>query len=588
MLTLTDLHRRLDSVRRRERSIVLVTGLARTVVVLLGSTLIYFLIDLIFELPYAGRLVAGLLLVSGSAWVFFKHVILGLRKTQDDDEIALRLEARNPHLRGRLISTIQLARVQKTGVYAGSPELLRALEAETLQQSAPLDFLKVLNRDTMLRLAAVAAAVLIVKAACLFQFPEYFEALALRMLNPDYRFPTRTRILRVSVPPQVARGDEVRVTVALDPDSVIPDLPGTLFFRSIADKTEVPVELQRGQPAEFTGSLSKAMDDLTVVASIGDARSQPETVRVLARPEVKEGVVRYHYPAYTGIKDPAPERLGGLSALQGATADLEITASKPLVHAELVRHDERRWPLAKADAEGFRWKLTQPLLIERSARFHFELKDADGLANSQPAVEYPIEAKADQPPTIRIKRPSKDVSVTPTAKPSIAFDVQDDFGVRALWLLYRLHREGQAEGAGVLKRIDLPPPPKAKDRKNLADVQFTWDLAPLGLKVGDQVTFWLEADDDCATNNAPAASRRPRPGEEPVKANPEDSSEPSNSRSGDVKLTVISEEEWRQEWQAEVGRKFEELRGTIPPQKDLMRKVQEFLEEPLKEKERKR
>jgi hypothetical protein len=191
-------------------------------------------------------------------------------------------------------------------------------------------------------------------------------------------------------------------------------------------------------------------------------------------------------------------------------------------------------------------------------------------------------------PVVRIKRPAKDGTVTPVAKPIVVFDARDDYGVRAIWLVFRVQREGQGEGTGEVRRFELPKPPENADRRNLIDTKFAWDLEALTLKPGDQVVFWLEADDDCDNKNRqPIKVRRPRPGDDaPPEQDKPETNEPQYSRCADLKFTVVTKEEKAQELQAEIARLFEALRGMKDQQEDLKKKVRLLIEDLQKELEK--
>jgi len=595
MATLADLQRRIEVVRSKERTTIMLAGLSRTVLVLIAAVLGYFLLDWLFQLPYLGRLVAICGVLAGVGYTIHKHLLKELRKIHDDDEIALRVEARNPGLNGRLISSLQLARESRKGGYVGSPELIAALEGDTLRVAAPLDFFKVINREALVRFGVAAAVVLAIKAVCLIRFPDYFEAAAMRVVSPSAQYPTKTRIKEVQVldkdgkpAKKIARGDELHIRVIVDANAEVPAEPGRLLFTSVKDGTEIPIDLAPEGGVNFTGVLSKALEDMSLIAKVGDATSQPVEIMVHARPEIKEGKVVYQLPAYTGLAAPPEDKFGGLSSLMGSKADISIEVTKPLAQAKLVRLDGRELPFAKTDQEGLKWALKEPFLIDKSNSFHAELIDTDGLTNSMPPVEYPVEAKPDQMPVIKIKRPSKDSTVTPNAKPIVSFDARDDYGVRAIWLVFRIQREGQGEGQGDVKRFELPKPPEGSDRRNLLDAKFAWDLEALSLKPQDQVVFWLEADDDCDNKHRQVVKvRKPRPGEDAPAETPQpESNEPQYSRSSDLKFTVITREEKTQELQAEIARLFEALKGMKDQQEDLKKKVRIMIEELQKEVEK--
>src|SRR6185312_4693339 len=87
--------------------------------------------------------------------------------------------------------------------------------------------------------------------------------------------------------------------------------------------------------------------------------------------------------------------------------------------------------------------------------------------------------------------------------------------------------------------------PNFPQSKNIEHAKFIWDnLASLGLKVGDQVIVWLEADDDCEANDW-VKDRPAEEGAEPRDAKVEvrDGMVRSYPRTQDIKLSVISKEE---------------------------------------------
>lgn len=284
--TLTDLQNRISIVRSKERNVILMSGIFRTIVALVLVVLAYFLIDWIFELPHAARLLAaagGLAIVG---YVLWKHLIRELQRIQDDDEIALRLESRNPGLRGRLISTLQLTRVGKTGEFVGSPELIAALEDETLRMSQPMDFTKIINTEMLVKFGVAALVIVLVKGALVYKFPDYFAAMATRLVDKDARFPTKTKIVEIKVPAgnYVPRGEELPVEVTVDGE--IPTLPGTIYFESVGKDSVVPIDLLPMGGSKFKGSLSKALEDVDLTIQVGDARSEKVRVSVVPRPEV--------------------------------------------------------------------------------------------------------------------------------------------------------------------------------------------------------------------------------------------------------------------------------------------------------------
>jgi hypothetical protein len=589
MATLADLQSRISAVRSKERTVVILSGTFKSVVTLVAVVLVYFLVDWVFDLPYGARLLFAGLGLATFAYVVYQHLIRELQRIQDDDEIALRVEARNSELKGRLISSLQLSRGSKAGNYVGSAELLAALEDETIRMSEPLDFFKIINMETVMRFGVAAVMVIVIKGALLARFPDYFQALGLRLVKPNAHFPTKCKIKEIKVVQFVPRGEDLPVEVIVDETGDIPTQSGTLFFQSVGKDSSVPVELVPAGGTSFKGVLTKALDDVNLTVKLGDAFTDPMLVRVLPRPEVdvaaSGNAIEYALPVYTNDKDKHAEKFGGLSSLIGSKAKVRFTPTKPLKSAQIDRADGTVIALTKSIEkrtvkEGEKtiqkdveWWEAGDIAIDKNGSFHVSLVDVDGLKNSQPAVEYPIDARADNAPTIKLLKPSRDMTITPMAKLNVQFSARDDWGIRTVWLVYRVQTEGQSDGTGETKRIERQVP----HEKVLNQVTFVWDVAAMQPKVGEQLIFWLEADDDCTTNDNIAASRSRRMPDQDASA-----AGKSYSRSSDVKLTIVSREDKLLELQAEVERLYQQLLHTKDNQEELKTKVRILLEEMLK------
>ena len=583
MSTLADLKYRIDAVRRKEKSVVVFVGVARSVLILIGVLVVYFLLDWICDLPYAARLVFATAAIATVAYCVNRFLIREMRKEIDDDTVALRLEARNPELRGRLISTLQLARAGKRGEYIGSEELFAALETETGDMSRPLDFFKIINRDLLIKIAIAAAVVVLINGVLAIRNPDYVAAMGKRLVSSEAHFPTSTRIREIKTPPFVARGDDFTITVILDENSVIPKDSGRVQFTP-PGKNSISVDLNPAGGSTYTATLSKVLEDVDAVVYIGDAKENAKRVKVIARPEVDIGKssMQHHLPAYTKLPDPPMDKFGTITVLTGSATDVTLTSTKPLKQASLDRSDGKSVTLEKKDGEGLLWTCAK-MSIDKSCTFHINLTDTDGLKNGEPAVEYPIEAKPDFPPSIHLEKPSKDTTITTSSKPVLVFSARDDFNVRTVWIVYRvISAEDQKDNkkGGEVKRYEIPNFPQGK---NIEHAKFIWDnLASLGLKVGDQVIVWLEADDDCEANDwvkdRPADEGAGAEARDP-KTEVRDGMVKSYPRTQDIKLSVISKEEKAVELQTNIEAIYKQIDTQKNMQDELKAKMRALLDQ---------
>jgi hypothetical protein len=568
VLTLRDLRFRFEVLRREERRAALVIGASRAVMALVAFLLVYFLFDRFFAPPMIGRWAVALTGLSGVAWLFYTGVYANVSRTSSDDEIAERIEELHPELNGSLLSFVQLARTRDEGRLLASPVLMQALEEETLAAVARFSFLEIVPRE-LARVSLLAACfAVVVQVACLVLLPWHFVALGARLIDPACGFPTRTRIETMDVPAVVACGAEIPVVVRLERGSVLPTRPGLLTFTDRVDGTTIEAELAAEAESGwvFRGTLPRAVDDVEVVAELGDARSEPRLIRAVPRPEVKEGTVRYRWPAYLKREDIPSKPLGPLDVLQGGTLELDLEATAPLRDALLVERYGDSWPLMPVDEGGLRWRLREPFNVTRQTSFHIWMRDADGITNALPAVEYPVLARPDRPPEITLQYPSRDLSITPKARMLLRFDVRDDFGLRAVRLAYRIELEGQKEQK--VERVPLTGLAADQAGRILPEQQVVWNLARQGFKTGDQVVFWLEADDDCPANDA--APAKVEGAEGPVTG-------PLYAKTPEIRLTLVSPEEKTLELQTRIARLYDDLNGLKGDQEDLKGRVRELL-----------
>jgi hypothetical protein len=386
--------------------------------------------------------------------------------------------------------------------------------------------------------------------------------------------------------------------VVLEPRADNPK-DGRLKFTNLATHSVVYTDLLPVGGDVYQGKLAKALEDVELVVEIGDARTQSRVVRAVPRPEIdsthSDKGVHYHLPKYTEEEAPAPQKFGALSALQGSTADLQFTATKPLKSAVVERSDGRKYPMKAVassrpdEKANTTWSVPE-IPIDKSGQFHVILVDELGLTNSTPMMEYPIDARPDLAPAIKLVRPTRDTTVTPTARQTIVFNAHDDYGLRMVWVAYYIQSEGNdsaprsdgRETAQVkdIKKIEIPIKRDEKTNRlyrDLDNAQYVLDLAALKVKVGDMIVFWLECDDFCDTNDD-APARKTADGT--LEAQPGAKVYP---RTQEIKLTVISRADKEEELRADLKRLYQAVERHEKTEQEIKQQtldIQEQLQKP--------
>jgi hypothetical protein len=263
---------------------------------------------------------------------------------------------------------------------------------------------------------------------------------------------------------------------------------------------------QRGR---FLKTLTQVSASFDYYISAGDGRSPTFRITTVPPPQVATIRRTYTFPAYTGWSERQVEGSDGeikggtgFKTVAGTTVRLEVTATKPLLSAELKA---RRHGLADAEVielgegKGEKRACTFTLWTEgaRNAQpgqrllvglngYQVKLKDSEGF-DSNDTLWRAVMIEPDLPPTVKLHLLSEKRQVAPDAVLKLVTDAQDDIGLAAVRIVYRVGSEGEVR---ELARFDHAGA-ATRDARN----PFEWKLAESKLKVGDRIECWAEATD---------------------------------------------------------------------------------------------
>jgi hypothetical protein len=499
------------TLRRRARGAELARGLGRLIAVLVAGLACWLAVDYWFVTTVLGiggwDIVARLAMTGGVLWLAgreaWRGVIAEWRRQRSDDELAMRLEHAHPDLGGRLISTIQLQRSLASGgaQAVGSPALVEALAEETQAHAASLDprlawHLQPARSALLLGGALLLAAILFVAWRS-----DIAAAFARRLAFLSAHYPTATRIVGVSVPALVGRGDPVVIEVEVDPASQVPEF-ATAVVRG-ADGRSSTLRLERSEAAGravFRGAIAQAIEDLQIRPVAGDHRwEREETMQVVQRPSVSALDLRLVHPAYLHLPD-GTSTVGDLQVPAGTRIEVAASFSRAVAQAELVS--------TGGNGEGVRSALV--LAADgRSGRGSFEavgdgtwsivLTAADGLGTVDPP-RWTVVATPDRAPSIVVTFPPRDKDASRFARWPLRYTARDDHAIAGLRLRWLVIPAGVDPAAVTSEPASLEVPLAASGAAVQGEVPF--DLAPLALEAGSRVVWWLEARD----------ARTPEPG----------------------------------------------------------------------------
>ncbi len=208
-------------------------------------------------------------------------------------------------------------------------------------------------------------------------------------------------------------------------------------------------------------------------------------------------------PAYTGWPAEFSDRQ--TQALVGTRMEFSGNATKQLKAACWKQEDGITSPGTVGD-DGLSFRVPSPqgnpLVVERSGAYWFELTDSEGLVGGK-ADRWELRAIADQPPSVAIEQPVGNLYVTASARLPLNVAIKDDLAIHEAALRYSRSDRTDAGDVSVElfkgpPQVEPAPSGKVTAGNQSGDsrvIDYAWSLAPLKLKPGTQLTFFATADD---------------------------------------------------------------------------------------------
>ena len=484
----TALAGKLAALRRRQTSVLVITGLARVAgaaVLLLGAGM---LLDWWLDFPWSFRALVLGLDAALLGWWLVRYVLAPLVRQPDDDTFALMVEKGRPEFRSRLIASIQLTRPGAIPPQAAS-DLVRAMIGETEQMARPLDFTEVVSLDDLKKFGGWAATIVAAGLMLAVSGRDVSVDLFKRALLSHVEVPRKTRVTWLTQNVRVGRGDPV--TLEAVARGIIPKA-GRLFVRSsFMSEREYPMEKDKRDQTRFNRTLESVQSTFSYYVKLNDGESGRFEVTVVPRPIIAKLECEQIPPGYSKL--PQVRRsLGDLSLLAGSRLRIVAPASKDLRSAGLKLvglTNEMAMAVNPQKPRELSGEVGIP--AKGLTGFSLFLTDTEGMESKDSAV-YHIEIVPDKAPTVRILYPDrKEELATRDAILLVAFQAKDDFQVAKARIRYKA---GEAEDAEI-KAIELDLGTNA-----LQEVRsrFEWRLAEFKppLAQGSRIEFWIEVEDN--------------------------------------------------------------------------------------------
>lgn len=502
------LQSRLAEVRARAWRLLVGFGLARALTVLIAAALAMIVLDYAVRLEDSGlRILSTLAVAAVVVWALWRFLVQALLARHGDVELAQRVERRFPSLRDKLATAIAFLDQPDADPEAGSTQLRRAVVTSTTAAAEDLDFAEALDSKPTRRAIAAAVIVACVALALAVWQPQLAAIGIARLAAPwsPTEWPRQNDLRFRELVTQVALGQPFEVAVVPAKGTKLPDKV-KLEFRY---RGAPPEEAASSQDMMYVaGAMVYRQENVTrpfaYRAIGGDHQTMPWIeLQVIEPPEVATLSAQLTYPAYTAWQPETTD--DHINTIAGTQLSFQVATTKRVRAATLCFEDSRRIPAElNADGLGFRVPATgaEPLVVEKSGAYWFELEDERGLVAGAD-TRYEMQVFEDIAPSVTIEEPTANIFVMAGAEVPLSIAAKDDLALKEI-KLHVLRSDKSAEGeteialfAGPDPLAPLPRPDQGQGIHAGASesIEYRWKLAPLELQPGVQLTFHASTSD---------------------------------------------------------------------------------------------
>jgi hypothetical protein len=486
---LTQVRAELEAYKRKFYLSLLVRGGLVAAALLLSLFVVFNTLEYFLYLPTAVRATLlfsflALAVYAVGRWLWQPIAALtNLRRLLSDEQAARQVGELFPQVQDRLLNALQLQ-----GQARDNELLLASLEQRAAQlqgvsfseginiqqQSRPL-WKYVLPPLAVLVLASVFYPAFITQGTGrIWHYKKQYSRPA------PFDFVLRNKNLRVF------KGESFTLDVAVA-GKVLPASVSLLT----PDGTQRPLAKLNGRADEFRYTFEQPSQDVTFQLSGAGFVSPEYHLTVLERPDLRDFTVQVSYPPYTGRAAETIRNGGNLTVPEGS--QLRWSFSTAATEALSLVFDQ---PAETVPATHNGDAFVAERRAMRSQPYQVRLQNAASL-NRDP-ISYQLTVVPDAAPTLTVEAFSDTTSLRYLALGGMA---QDDYGLTALRLHYRLHRGGGV-GAYTTRPLGLPGGAGGT-------YSYTWNLAPLNMQPGDRLEYFVEAVDNDGVHGPKSTRSRP-------------------------------------------------------------------------------
>jgi len=395
-------------------------------------------------------------------------------------ETAKKVGNQFPNVKDNLLNSLQLLDENNLS----SQNLVFATFDKVYNQIKNLNFIDIINYATLKKYSKIFFTVLSIFISSILIFPSISSA-TLRIINfnSEYLHPSKFSLQVTTKNKRIKKGNDVSLSIL--GNGVLPN------EISISTKTKYDSEfdihtVKRDSNNYYKINLRNTKYSFKYFASSGNVKTKEHFIEVVDPPIINSLILDIISPKYSNIPIQHQEDNGNITALIGSTVKFNISNTKKLKKAFILRSDTTTTPLKVNNIRA-----NGSMRVYNNFSYTINLLDIDSNKNETP-ITYLVKTIPDNTPTITVTSPEKYSLLPNNDIVNIAASIKDDFGFSKLDLLYKIQKTEQSYSNIEFKKINI----NIGRARLEQDIFYNWNFSQMSVREKDVVNFYLEIFDN--------------------------------------------------------------------------------------------
>ena len=285
-------------------------------------------------------------------------------------------------------------------------------------------------------------------------------------------------------------GDTIKINI-----SGIGELPDSIYINWIVNNKHKKNRVSHNKEI-YKLSLTDINDDLVYWAnyksnsffsSWDNIETLKDTIKIKQRPIIKNINFDINPPTYTELISytHTATNINQIELLQGSIVSLSANTNKDLNQSWLL-NNENRINLKTNGKDIF-----GEFSFNENMYFSIYCIDNEYIANINP-MQYSFILKNDEPPNIVIQSPELIFEIDETLSIPIKSNVYDEYGINNIWIEYQIISPDFPNNNYPINLLDII---NIKSIVSNHYIDFNWDISNINILMGDELHFWIVAND---------------------------------------------------------------------------------------------